>query len=97
MAHAVKELFPNAKLAIGPATDDGFYYDFDLDRTLTPEDLSLIEKSMSKIIKKNAPFMHKIVKRVEAIKLFREKGEDYKVELLEEIADDEVSFQLGAR
>jgi len=92
MAHAVKELFPNAKLAIGPATEEGFYYDFDLDRTLTPEDLSLIEKSMLKIIKKNAPFVHKVVKRGEAIELFREKGEDYKVELLEEIPDDEVSL-----
>jgi len=92
MAHAVKELFPNAKLAIGPATEEGFYYDFDLDRTLTPEDLSLIEKRMSQIIKKNAPFMRRVVERGEAIELFREKGEDYKVELLEEIADNEVSL-----
>lgn len=92
MAHAVKELFPNAKLAIGPATEEGFYYDFDLDRTLTPEDLSLIEKRMSQIIKKDAPFVRRVVERGEAIKLFREKGEDYKVELLEEIADNEVSL-----
>jgi threonyl-tRNA synthetase len=92
MAHAVKELFPNAKLAIGPATEEGFYYDFDLDRTLTPEDLSSIEKRMSQIIKKNAPFVHRVVERGEAIGLFREKGEDYKVELLEEIADNEVSL-----
>jgi threonyl-tRNA synthetase len=92
MAHAVKELFPNAKLAIGPATEEGFYYDFDLDRTLTPEDLSSIEKRMSQIIKKNAPFVHRVVERGEAIELFREKGEDYKVELLEEIADNEVSL-----
>lgn len=92
MAHAVKELFPNAKLAIGPATEVGFYYDFDLERTLTPEDLSLIEKRMSKIIKQNTPFMRRVVKRGEAIELFKEKGEDYKIELLEEIADDEVSL-----
>jgi len=92
MAHAVKELFPNAKLAIGPATEEGFYYDFDLDRTLTPEDLSLIEQRMSQIIKKNAPFVRRVVERGEAIELFREKGEDYKVELLEEIADNEVSL-----
>ena len=92
MAHAVKELFPSAKLAIGPATEEGFYYDFDLDRTLTPEDLSLIEQRMAQIIKKNAPFVRRVVERGEAIELFREKGEDYKVELLEEIADNEVSL-----
>jgi threonyl-tRNA synthetase len=92
MAHAVKELFPNAKLAIGPATEEGFYYDFDLDRTLTPEDLALIEKRMLKIIKENTPFVRTVLGREEAIKLFKEKGEDYKVELLEEIEDDEVSL-----
>jgi threonyl-tRNA synthetase len=92
MAHAVKELFPDAKLAIGPATDEGFYYDFDIDRTLTPEDLSLIEKKMSKIIKQGNPFMRKIVSREEAIEMFKKKGEDYKVELLEEITDEEVSL-----
>jgi len=92
MAHAVKELFPNAKLAIGPATEEGFYYDFDLDRTLTLEDLSSIEKKMLQIIKKNAPFVRKVVSREEAIEFFRKKGEDYKVELLEEITDEEVSL-----
>jgi threonyl-tRNA synthetase len=92
MAHAVKELFPDAKLAIGPATDEGFYYDFDIDRTLTPEDLSLIEKKMSKIIKQGNPFMRKIVSREEAIEMFKKKGEDYKVELLEEITDEEISL-----
>lgn len=92
MAHAVKELFPNAKLAIGPATEEGFYYDFDLDRTLTPEDLSLIEEKMAQIIKKNNPFVRKVISRVKAIELFRKRGEDYKVELLEEITDSEVSL-----
>jgi len=92
MAHAVKELFPDAKLAIGPATDEGFYYDFDINRPLTPEDLSLIEKKMSKIIKQGNPFMRKIVTRQEAIEMFKMKGEDYKVELLEEITDEEVSL-----
>jgi threonyl-tRNA synthetase len=90
MAHAVKELFPDARLAIGPATDDGFYYDFDIDRAFTPEDLSLIEKKMSGIIKQDNQFIRKTVPRTEAISMFREKGETYKVELLEEIADDEV-------
>ncbi len=96
MAHAVKKLFPKSKLAIGPATDEGFYYDFDIERTLTPEDLSLIENEMTKIIKSNNPFMQKIVKREEAIRLFKEKGEDYKVELLQEIPDETVSlYQEG--
>jgi threonyl-tRNA synthetase len=92
MAHAVKELFPNAKLAIGPATDEGFYYDFDIDRTFTPEDLSLIERKMSEIIRQDNPFVRKIVSREEAIELFKRVGEDYKVELLEDIKDEEVSL-----
>jgi threonyl-tRNA synthetase len=92
MAHAVKELFPDAKLAIGPATDEGFYYDFDIDRTLTPEDISLIEKKMSKIIKANNPFVRRIVPRKEAIDLFRETNETYKAEILDEIQDEEVSL-----
>jgi threonyl-tRNA synthetase len=92
MAHAVKELFPGVKLAIGPATEEGFYYDFDLDRTFTPEDLTLIEKKMSEIIRQNRPFVRRVVSREEAIDFFREKDEPYKVELLEEITDGEVSL-----
>jgi len=92
MAHAVKELFPDAKLAIGPATDDGFYYDFDIERTFTPEDLAAIEKKMSDIIKKNNVFVRKIVPKEEAIDLFKSVGENYKVELLKEIEDEEVSL-----
>ena len=92
MAHAVKQLFPDAKLAIGPAIDEGFYYDFDIDRAFTPEDLSLIEKKMSEVIKQDNPFVRKIVSKENAIELFRKMGEDYKVELLEEITDKEVSL-----
>jgi len=92
MAHAVKELFPNAKLAIGPAIDEGFYYDFDIDKSFSPEDLALIEKKMSEIIKKNNTFVRKVVPRQEAIELFKKMGEDYKVELLEEIEENEVSL-----
>ena len=92
MAHAVKELFPGAKLAIGPATDEGFYYDFDLDKTFTPEDLSLIEKKMSEIIRQNNPFVRRLVPKKEAIELFKDKGEHYKIELLEEITEEEVSL-----
>ena len=91
MAHAVKEIFPAVKLAIGPATDEGFYYDFDMDRPFTPEDLSLIEKKMKELIKKDNPFTRKTMPRKDAIVLFKKMGEDYKAELLSEIADDEVS------
>jgi len=92
MAHAVKTLFPDAKLAIGPATDEGFYYDFDVERTFAPEDLSLIEKKMSEIIRQNNPFVRRVVSRQEAITLFQERGEPYKVELLQEIPDEDVSL-----
>lgn len=92
MAHAVKELFPEAKLAIGPATDEGFYYDFDIDRPFTPVDIDAIEKKMAEIIKKNNKFTRKITSRKDAIELFKRMGEKYKVELLEEIADEEVSL-----
>ena len=92
MAHAVKTLFPGAKLAIGPATEEGFYYDFDLDRPFTPEDLERVEKKMAEIIKENRPFNRKTLQREEAAELFREAGEDYKVELLGEITDDSVSL-----
>jgi threonyl-tRNA synthetase len=92
MAHAVKELFPRAKLGIGPAIEDGFYYDFDIDRPFTPEDLSLIEKKMVEIIRKNNPFIRKMIPKSEAIKMFKGLGEDYKVALLGEIPDEEVSL-----
>jgi threonyl-tRNA synthetase len=92
MAHAVKELFPGAKLAIGPAIEEGFYYDFDLERTFTPEDIEKIEKKMSEIIKKDSPFTRKTMTRGEAIGLFTERGETYKAELLNEITDNAVSL-----
>jgi threonyl-tRNA synthetase len=92
MAHAVKELFPGAKLAIGPAIEDGFYYDFDVDRPFTPEDLELIEKKMHEIIKQDNPFVRKIVSKNEAIDLFKKLVENYKVELLKGIEEDEVSL-----
>jgi len=92
MAHAVKELFPAARLAIGPSTEEGFYYDFDIERPLTPEDLTRIEEKMAEIIRSNIPFRRKVIKREDAIELFGKTGEVYKVELLNEIADDEVSL-----
>ncbi len=91
MAHAVKRLFPEAKVAIGPAIEDGFYYDFDIDRSFTPEDLVSIEKEMEKIIKKDAHFVRREMSKAEAISLFEAAGEQYKVELLKEIPDETVT------
>jgi threonyl-tRNA synthetase len=92
MAHAIKDLFPDAKLAIGPATEDGFHYDIDRDTPFTPEDMEKIEKRMKEIIKKNNPFVRKDISKAEAIELFRKMGENYKVELLQEIPDETVSI-----
>ena len=92
MAHAVKELFRGVKFAIGPAIEDGFYYDFDVERPFTPEDLELIEEKMHEIIKQDNPFVRKIVSKKEAIDLLKKLAENYKVELLEDIEDDEVSL-----
>ena len=89
MAHAVKELFPDARFAIGPATEDGFYYDFDYG--FTPENLDAIEKKMKDIIKQNNPFIRKEISKTEALEFFKEKGESYKVEILEGIDDQTVS------
>ncbi|MFA4830484.1 MAG: threonine--tRNA ligase, partial [Thermodesulfovibrionales bacterium] len=84
-------MFPAAKPAIGPAIDEGFYYDFDMDSPFTPEDLAAIEKKMSEIIKKNNPFVRKNISKKDAIALFRKMGEAYKVELISDIADEEMS------
>ncbi len=92
LAQAVKELFPGVKLGIGPATDQGFYYDFDYERPFTPEDLTAIEKRMKKIVKKRFPIRREEVSKEEARKLFEEQGETYKLELLEEIPDETVSL-----
>ncbi len=92
MAQAVKRLFPEAKVAIGPAIKDGFYYDFDYERPFREEDLPKIEEEMRKIIKEDYPFIRKEISREEAIRLFESKGETYKVELLKEISDEKVSI-----
>ncbi len=89
MAEAVKQLFPDAKPTIGPATEDGFYYDFDLGQSFTPEDLEKIEKKMEELVKADLPFIRKDMDRQEAIAFFREKGEPYKVEIIQDM-DDEV-------
>jgi threonyl-tRNA synthetase len=90
MAEAVLSIFPDAKFAIGPAIEDGFYYDFDLPRSLTPEDLPAIEKKMAEIIKANLPFKYKEISKAEAKKLFAEQP--YKLELIKELKDDKVGI-----
>ncbi len=92
MAHAVKDLFPDVKAAIGPAIDEGFYYDFDKPTPFTPDDLEKIEKRMKEIIKKKNRFSARILAKREAIDFFKKTGEYYKVYLLQEIPDDAVSL-----
>lgn len=92
LAQAVKELYPNYKLAIGPAIETGFYYDFyTFGDTFNDEDVKKIEEKMNEIIKRNTPLIRKELPKNEAIELFRQRKEDFKVELLKEIEDDTVS------
>ena len=93
MAQAVKRLYPAAKLTIGPAVDDGFYYDFDIDEKFTPDDLTKIEEEMKKIVKENIDLERFTMSRDEAIAFFKEKDEPYKVELVENLPEgEEISF-----
>ncbi|KNY26958.1 threonine--tRNA ligase [Pseudobacteroides cellulosolvens] len=93
MAQAVKRLYPNAKLAIGPSIETGFYYDFDMDTTLALEELGKIEKEMEKIIKEDLQLERFTLPRDEAIKFMEEKGEPYKVELIKDLPEgEEISF-----
>lgn len=89
MAQAVTQTFPEAKLGIGPAIQDGFYYDFDLPRTLTPEDLGQLERGMQQIITSDLPFERREMDRDEALAYFRARGQPYKVELIEELTGGE--------
>lgn len=90
MAQAVKRLFPSSKLAIGPAIDEGFYYDFDIERPFSEEDKAKIEDEMKKIIKEDLSIERFELPRKEALKLMEEKGESYKVELINDLPEDEV-------
>ena len=93
MAQAIKRLYPNVKLAIGPSIADGFYYDVDSDTPLTADDLEKIEKEMKKIVKEALPITRFTKPRDEAIAFFKEKEEPYKVELIEDLPEDaEISF-----
>ncbi len=92
MAEAVRSLFPGVKVAIGPAIETGFYYDFDTPEPFTPEDIAKIESRMGELVSQDLPFNRQEVTREEAIRLFKEQGENYKVELLEEIPQERVSL-----
>src|SRR5436305_4475358 len=92
MAEAVQEMFPDAKFAIGPAIEDGFYYDFDLPRALTPEDLPEIEQRMAHIVAGKYPFVRDRWSREQALEYFRARKQDYKVELIENLPDAEVGI-----
>ncbi|RJW35836.1 threonine--tRNA ligase [Clostridiales bacterium TF09-2AC] len=93
LAQAVKRLYPETKLAIGPAIDDGFYYDFDREGGFTPEDLEKLEAEMTKIVKENLPVKPFVLPRDEAVRFMEEKAEPYKVELIQDLPDEEtISF-----
>lgn len=88
MAQAIQHLFPGTKFAIGPAIDDGFYYDLDSDHVFSQEDFAAIEKEMAKISKENIPLVKKVVSRGEALKFFQDKGQDYKAMLINDLPED---------
>ncbi len=94
MAQAVRELYPDIKIAIGPTTGDGFYYDFDCEKNFTPKDLTAIESKMQEIIDQDLPIVRKEMPKDEAVAMFEDQGEIYKVELLEEIHDEVVSVYV---
>ena len=89
MAQAVKSLFPEAQVTIGPVIEDGFYYDFAFERPFTPEDLERIEAKMRELVKANLQVTRRVMQRPEAVKYFRDQGEDYKAEIIEGIPDAE--------
>ena len=93
LAQAIKRKYPDAKLAIGPSVDDGFYYDIDIEKPLTPADLEALEAEMKAVVKENLAIERFTMDRAEALKFFTEKGEDYKVELINDLPEDaELSF-----
>ena len=89
MAQAVKSLFPEAQVTIGPVIEDGFYYDFAFERPFTPEDLERIEAKMRELVKANLQVTRRVMQRPEAVKYFRDQGEDYKAQIIEGIPDAE--------
>jgi threonyl-tRNA synthetase len=94
MAEAVKLLFPDARPTIGPSTEDGFYYDFDRSEPFSSEDLIKIEEKMAELVKGDTPFIRKEMPKDEARTLFKEKGEPYKVEIIDDLGDDVSTVSL---
>lgn len=92
MAQAVKDLFPNAKVTIGPAIDIGFYYDFEIEHSFTPQDLEAIEKRMIEIIDANYPFVREELSKEDAIQLFQQRNEPFKVEIIQDLDEGIVSI-----
>lgn len=90
MAHAVEALFPGAKFGVGPAIEEGFYYDIDIEHTLTPEDLERIEKKMAELAKEDKHFDRSVLTRQEALDFWGAKGDQYKIEMISEFPDDEI-------
>ncbi|MBV35627.1 MAG: threonine--tRNA ligase [Rickettsiales bacterium] len=88
LGHALKQLYPDAKMAIGPVIDNGFYYDISLDKSLTPEDMQALEKRMTELAKKDYDVIKKMTPRDEVLKVFSERGEDYKIRLVEDMPDE---------
>ncbi|WP_424244771.1 threonyl-tRNA synthetase [Elusimicrobium posterum] len=91
LAQAVQELYPGTHLGIGPAIDNGFYYDFESEHKFTPEDLKTISEKMKEIIKARQPFECKILSKEEARKMFADKGETFKLELIDALEDGTIS------
>lgn len=88
MAHAVQDVFKGAKVTIGPSIEDGFYYDFEYSETFTLDDFEKIEKRMKEIVASDYPFVREEMPREKAVEIFRQKGEDYKVELINDLPAD---------
>ncbi len=97
MAHAVLDLFPKTQTGIGPAVEDGFFYDFLRDKPFTPEDLEAIEKKMRELSQQDIPIQKRILPKKEALRLFKERGQELKVELIQEKGDKEVTcYEQGS-
>ena len=95
MAHAIKKLYPEAKFGFGPALEDRFFYDFDIEKSLTPDDLEKIEQKMREIVEQNSPFSRENLSKEEAVKLFKDRNEPYKVEHIEELEDSTSIYKEG--
>ncbi len=94
MAHAIKELYPEAKFGVGPAIESGFYYDFDINKTLTEEDLPKIEDKMMEIAKEDKPFVREELDKQKAIDIYSDKGDNYKLEIIDDLNEDEETISI---